>query len=707
LQGLPCRAKDRNVKLQIGILSKLQLFSLAVLAAAGFSSALSIAQAPPHILLDTTDFVRLNQLAHTQPWAAKQREAIIEQAAAFPESYEKRFGLNSVELPPEGGQWLHYYACPDTGSQLVFHPPDQNVCPDTGQVFNGYPYDQVVYMLRADALEKGALASALAYRLTGDHADAVKSAQILKLYADKYLTYPMHDNKGKESQFGARVYSQTLDESIWLIDLAWTYDLLRDTDVFTPADRTHIERDLLYAAAITVSRANMGPTDNIQTWILGAEATVGYTLDDKTLIDQAIDGPHGFRSQMKEFVKDGFWIEGAWGYQFYALRPLELVAQMSARAGVNLWKQEPNLGALLESPLGVMFPDGTLPAFNDSHSVDLYEEAPLYEPAYTALKNPDFAAIDEHVQRANREAFLFGVPSIDGASLPKPKSAVFPDAGYATLRAPSGDLTEIMKFGPHGGGHGHFDKLNEVIFAKGGLMSVDPGTHYYGIPIHQSWDKMTVAHNTIGVDETVQKPATGKLLSWQAEPEFTAVTADAGPVYDNVDLQRTSIVTSDYVLEITQAKSTDGEAHDFDWNYHNFGVQHPDGPFSSYSNFPQRDGYQNLTENQSATISGDFHTMFAMDKDRQMDVWVLGGESPMQVFTGLGPGPDLRVKVPYTIVRRHGTSARFIAVLQPGPAAAKIMNITDADGVIHIRTSKWEDTIEPGAAIAYHRVALP
>lgn len=697
---------DKDIKRQVGGILKLHLFGL-VLIVTGFTSNLLIAQAPPHILLGKADFVRLNELARTQPWAAKQREAIIEQAAAFPESYEKRFGLNSVELPPEGGQWLHYYACPDTGSLLVFHPPDQNVCPDTGQVFRGYPYDHVVYMLRADALEKGALASALAYRLTGDRHNAVKGAQILKLYADKYLTYPMHDNSGKESQFGARVYSQTLDESIWLIDLAWTYDLLRDTDVFTPEDRTHIERDLLYAAALTVSRANNGPTNNIQSWILGAEATVGYTLGDKTLIDQAIDGPHGFRSQMKEYVKDGFWIEGAWGYQFYALRPLELVAQMSTRAGVDLWKQEPNLGALLASPLGVMFPDGTLPAFNDSHAVNLYEEAALYEPAYTALKNPDFAAIDEHVQRANREAFLFGVPSIDGASLPKPKSAVFPDAGYATLRAPAGDLTEIMKFGPHGGGHGHFDKLNEVIYAKGGMMSVDPGTHFYGIPIHQSWDKTTVAHNTVSVDEAPQKPATGKLLSWQVEPGFTEVTADAGPVYDNIDLQRTSIVTSDYVLEITKATSTDGKEHDFDWNYHNFGVQHADGGFSPYSGFPRKDGYDNLTENQSAMIAGDFHTVFAMDRDRRMDVWMLGGDGDSQVFTGLGPGPDLRVKVPYVIVRRHGPSAQFISVLQPGPAAAKIVSVANANGKIHIQAAGWEDTIELGTKVAYHHVTLP
>jgi len=685
-----------------------RFFWLAVVLIAGsFSNELMAqAPAPPHILLSTADFARLNELAKKEPWAAKQREAILKEAADFPASYEKRFGLSSMELPPEGGQWLHYYACPDTGSELQFHPPDQHVCPDTGQVFKGYPYDQGVYQMRADFLEKAALTEALAFRLTGDRTYAEKGAEILKLYADKYLTYPMHDNYGKESQNGARVYSQTLDESIWLIDLAWTYDLLRDTDQFTAAERTHIERDLLYASAMTVTRANMGPTDNIQSWILGAETAVGYTLDDKALIDKAIDGPKGFRSQMKEFVNDGFWIEGAWGYQFYALRPLEYMALMSTRAGGDLWKQEPNLGAMLASPLGVMFPDGTLPAFNDSHTVDLFEEAARYEPAYAALKNPDFAAIDAHVERNTREAFLFGVPEIDGAAMPKPKSAVFPNAGYATLRAPQGDLTEIMKFGPHGGGHGHFDKLGEVIYAQGGLMSVDPGTHYYGIPIHASWDKMTVAHNTVSVDEQTQKQATGNLIAWQAEPEFTAVTADAGPAYDNVSLQRSLVLTSDYVLEVTTAKSTDGKEHDFDWNYHNFGTQHADGSFAAYSGFPQGNGYGNLTENQTATVSGDFHTAFAMDKGRTMDVWMVGSGSS-QVITGLGPGPDLRVKVPYVIVRRHGTAAEFVAVLEPGSGSAKVVGVSEKDGKIVVRSAKWEDTIETGTKVGYKRVALP
>ena len=126
--------------------------------------------------------------------------------------------------------------------------------------------------------------------------------------------------------------------------------------------------------------------------------------------------------------------------------------------------------------------------------------------------------------------------------------------------------------------------------------------------------------------------------------------------------------------------------------------------FSPYAGFPQNTGYDNLTENQSANISGDFHTAFVMDNNRQMDVWMLGEGGESKVFTGLAPGPDLRVKVPYVIVRRHGTSAEFIAVLQPGPSRTNRLKVTrDASG-IHVKSSEWTDTIEPRTKVTYRRV---
>lgn len=64
------------MKLRVRSSSKLQMSAIGFIAIA-LSSTLSIAQAPPHLLLSTADFTRLNELARTQPWAAKQKQAII------------------------------------------------------------------------------------------------------------------------------------------------------------------------------------------------------------------------------------------------------------------------------------------------------------------------------------------------------------------------------------------------------------------------------------------------------------------------------------------------------------------------------------------------------------------------------------------------------------------------------------------------------
>ena len=86
-----------------------------------------------------------------------------------------------------------------------------------------------------------------------------------------------------------------------------------------------------------------------------------------------------------------------------------------------------------------------------------------------------------------------------------------------------------------------------------------------------------------------------------------------------------------------------------------------------------------------------------------MDVFMPGGDPGGLVITGLGPGPDLRVKVPYAIVRRHGTSAEFVAVFVPEPAGARSLSVTKDGNGIHIGSSAWTDTIELGTTVAYHR----
>jgi hypothetical protein len=422
------------------------------------------------------------------------------------------------------------------------------------------------------------------------------------------------------------------------------------------------------------------------------------------LIDEAIDGPLGFRYQMKNYVHEGFWIEGAWGYQFYAMRPLTDTAEMAKRHGMDLWKQEPALTSMFFSPLGVMLPDGMLPAFNDSEEVRLYNNASLYELAYENTRDPRLLAVLDNAPRTSKEALLFGVATLPKAEASLLKSAVFPDAGFATLRAKKNDLSIILKFGPHGGGHGHYDKLGEIVYAEGRTQAVDPGTQLYGMALHKEWDQMSVAHNTLTADELRQDQATGKLIAWKDEDGYAAVTASAGPVYKFADLTRSILVTDEYALQVDRAHSTDGKAHVFDFNYHNFGEQTMQLPTVAYSGFPNANGYMHLEQVQRGETSDNLITRFD-NAGTTMSLEMLGGTAT-EVFRGVAPGPHPAVKVPFVIVRRKGTDAQFVSLLVPSRGELPaITAMAGEDGTITVRGPKWVDTITLGDVIRYHRSA--
>ena len=657
----------------------------------------------PSLFMSEEDFKVRQQVAEREPWAKASLAALIKEADDFPSSYNRRFGLTDAAPPAEGGQWLHWYACPETGRALQFIPPDQNICPDSGKNYSGYPYDHVVYQLRNDALAEAAVALGLAFRFTHKEEYAQKAAKILNAYARVYPTYKLHDINGKSGPNGAKAYAQTLDESIWLIKIAWTYDLIRGADTLSAQEKQAIEADVLRASAAMVLKAHKEPTYNIQSWINGAAAAVGFTLNDQALIKEAIDGPIGFRYQMHRFVTEGFWAEGAWGYQFYAMRPLTMTAQMAARKGINLWKQEPNLVALFHSPLGVMLPDGKLPAFNDSGSPDLYEQDYLYEVAYAGTSDPALLTVIEHGARSDREAFLFGVERLPHAAPPKLVSTVFREAGYAALRSSKTDLTVVMKFGPHGGAHGHFDKLNFVLYSHGQVLAIDPGTHPYGIPIHREWDSMTIAHNTISVDQQRQSASTGKLLDWHVGDDWVAVRADAGAAYATARLQRTILLTSNYVLIADRCESADGQPHTYDWAYHNIGTESLVSPLKTESyTLTATNGYQHLSNTTHGVTSDAIAVRFVSGPRRiqsksesnstpatyysakppspkpiipgtkvELDLQMLPA-AKTEVITGNAPSKSSQSPVPFVIVRRSGTSASFGALI-----AVKDEQVTD------------------------------
>jgi hypothetical protein len=272
------------------------------------------------------------------------------------------------------------------------------------------------------------------------------------------------------------------------------------------------------------------------------------------------------------------------------------------------------------------------------------------------------------------------------------------------LRAKNSDLNVVMKFGPHGGGHGHYDKLGEVIYAEGRTQAVDPGTQLYGMALHKEWDQMSVAHNTITADELRQDPSTGKLIAWKDGTDYVAVTASAGPAYSFADLTRSILVTNEYALQVDRAHTTDGKPHTFDFNYHNYGKQTLQLQTSPYSGFPHENGYMHLEQTRCGENNSNTVTRFD-NEGTTMSLEVLGN-APAEIFEGVAPGPHAAVKVPFLIVRRKGIKADFISLLVPSKGdPPKISATLSKDGRILISGPGWIDTVSLDENIEYHRVA--
>ena len=99
-----------------------------------------------------------------------------------------------------------------------------------------------------------------------------------------------------------------------------------------------------------------------------------------------------------------------------------------------------------------------------------------------------------------------------------------------------------MRFGMHGGGHGHPDKLNLVTWGSGRTWGIDAASINYGVPLHKEWYRSTIAHSTVSVDGGLQAEKDGRSIEWKVADGETTITAAADLAYPGVQLTRSVMV---------------------------------------------------------------------------------------------------------------------------------------------------------------------
>jgi len=654
----------------------------------------------PRLLLDRPGLEALRAKSMQPEWR--------ERWGAFRAGVDKQLA-EPIELPPRGGNWSHHYVCPEHGARLkegkrVGAWEWEHACPvgphalrgDPSKAsldFDGNAIGGVHGRLAGLACDAGVLCQVTGERRYLDGARAVLAA-----YAERYTRYELHDNNGRRGK-GARVHSQSLTEASWLIPMVQAADLVWSD--LTAEERQAIEKGLLRPCVEQVLMPGFGQVHNIHCRLASAIGLTGLLLDDKALISRALaDDRGGFGEQVAEGIReDGMWFEGASGYHFFTIDGLLPLAVAAGHCGVGLWS--PKLKSMFDAPLALATPDLRLPPFNDSGTVDLHGTRDAYELAYAHWQDPAYLAILGSGPRSGRRALLYGLTELPKAGPAAAQaSRNSPASGYAILQAGTGeDATWLcLKYGPHGGGHGHPDKNHFILRSTRADRMPDGGTHAYGSPLHSSWDKSSLAHNTLVVDQTSQAAATGACLGFGRTPGGAdyAVT-DAGAIYPGVRFLR-AVALLDQTLVAVVDRVVCGAPHTLDLACHASGAW-GDLPAGQPWTAPGKPGYQRFGKTTVRAAAAGIALTVKPSAGADTVLTLATGEAT-EAICGVGIGQSTAEQPPMVLFRRQVAATWYAWTVSLDGASAAITCQPEGERArvtVQRGDRRWALVVDPAA----------
>ena len=294
-----------------------------------------------------------------------------------------------------------------------------------------------------------------------------------------------------------------------------------------------------------------------------------------------------------------------------------------------------------------------------------------YEIALARYKVPVLAIPLAGNARRSLQAFVNGVADLPEPTVAAEASRNFPSSGYTILRAGLGkDATWLcLKYGPHGGPHGHPDKNSFVLYAAGHVLAGDPGTAFYGVPIHAGWYRTTLAHNTLVVDETSQHAATGTSLAFRTGDGWSGSLTEAGYAYGDVSFRRAvCLIGKDLVVFLDMVGTDDGKPRTFDL------ACHLSGSWAGASQGdvavpPDKPGYSYLRELHAITTrDGHTATVKGPGELKVSAIFAASPGLPTTFWTATGVGTNAADRVPVLLARRQAAATTFAWAIVINPA---------------------------------------
>ncbi len=553
------------------------------------------------------------------------------------------------------------------------------------------------------------------YQLTGDERYASFVRDLLLQYAKLYPSLGLHPAAVGKS--GGRLFWQTLNESVWLVNTSIAYDLVYEW--LSPDDRARIEEGVLRPMAEFFIKDCASTVDRIHnhaTWMTAGIGMLGYVLDDKRYIETALKGTKqsgdaGFLRQIDLlFSPDGYYSEGPY-YSRYAIYPFFVFAESIERNQPELKVYERRggvLGKAIEAILQLTTENGDIIQINDAMTKTVKAQELVLAVDYAFARYPNLQHLLSIAAEQGKVTFdaagLAVAKALNGARpAPYAKRSVElsdgsngDEGGIGVLRAgeQGSQAMLVLKYTAQGGGHGHFDRLNMLFFDEGRSVLTDYGAarfvnvepKYGGryLKENSSYAMQSVAHNTIIVDETShyaanleageKHPGQRRYVSTN-DPSCQVVSAIAPDIANGVSVERTMALVTDAALTrpvvLDVLKVFAKRAHQLDLPFHYEGhLIHTNVRYeartSSQKPVGKASGYQHLWETAGGEsdstisvtwlLSGRYYTVASAAAPKTKLLFVRTGAND--------PNFNLRSE-PAFLLRRDTTTTVFASIIQP------------------------------------------
>jgi hypothetical protein len=405
--------------------------------------------------------------------------------------------------------------------------------------------------------------AAVVWKLTGDCNAADKAIYLLRRVCDP--------EKGWLKT--RRACSQELvHEGEFFKSIAMSYDLLYYHDEIKAGDRVNIEATLRGFMDLIDAELGRGHLSNWTLAELAGALFSAQVLQDRERMERFIFGTGGFTRHLAAGVADdGWWYEVSIGYNLLAAGLFTMMAKSceiwgyelahikvpaiyrekishaqsaQARDGLcsEVWgphtRNYRNIEMQWDSIVSVADWRAVCFGLSDSCESKLTGFAkidPRYDLAFTMFGKSSYANIVRRSLPLERD-LIFGAAELPPSSEISGKSpSLYADnVGIAVLRSQKKgqqlreQISCTLKYGSHGGAHGHYDRLALNSLARYGRSMSNPENVWYSYHtlMYKFYVQNSIGHNMVTVDLKQQDPAEARRLLFYSGDHIQVCAAE-------------------------------------------------------------------------------------------------------------------------------------------------------------------------------------